>query len=95
MDALRTYRTRYLRANSNKQSALFFRMLQIMETNSFSFQITKEKSQKYFDKIVESTVEYSEISDGLQVLPFDWLWRKILEMLKQKEEQGIIQKVVK
>ncbi len=94
MDALRTYRTRYLRVTSNKQSTLFFRMLQIMETNNFSYEITKQKSQKYYDKMVSMNAEYTEIQDGLQVLPFDWLWRKILEMLKQKEEQGIIQKVM-
>jgi hypothetical protein len=95
MDALRTYRTRYLRASSNKQSALFFRMLQIMETNSFSYELTKQKSQKYFDWMQSTAAEFSEIQDGLQVLPFDWLWNKILEMLKQKEEQKIIQKVMK
>ncbi len=95
MDALRTYRTRYLRVSSNKQSALFFKMLQIMETNSFSYEITKQKAQKYYDRILSTTAESSEIQDGPQVLPFDWLWRKILEMLKQKEEQGIIQKVIK
>jgi hypothetical protein len=95
MDALRTYRTRYLRSNSNKQSALFFRMLQIMETNSFSYELTKQKSQKYFDRMKSTSAEFSEIQDGLQVLPFDWLWNKILEMLKQKEEQKIIQKVRK
>ena len=95
MDALRTYRTRYLRATSNKQSAIFFRMLQIMETNNFSYEITKQKSQKYYDRMVGMNAEYTEIQDGLQVLPFDWLWRKILDMLKLKEEQGIIQKVIK
>ena len=95
MDALRTYRTRYLRANSNRQSAIFFRMLQIMETSSFSYSVTKQKSQKFYDKMMSTTAELSEIQDGLQVLPFDWLWRKILEMLKQKEEQGIIQKYEK
>jgi hypothetical protein len=95
MDALRTYRTRYLRAGSNKQSALFFRMLQVMETNSFSYEKTKQKSQRYFEKMKSIAADSSEIQDGLQVLPFDWMWMKILEMLKQKEEQKIIQKVMK
>jgi len=95
MDALRTYRTRYLRGSSNKQSALFFRMLQIMETNNFSYELTKQKSARYFERMKSTAAEFSEIQDGLQVLPFDWLWNKILEMLKQKEEQKIIQKVLK
>jgi hypothetical protein len=95
MDALRTYRTRYLRAGSNKKSAIFFRMLQIMETNHFSYELTKEKSQQYFDKMQSIGADFSEIQDGIQILPFDWLWKKILEMLKQKEEQNIIPKVEK
>ena len=95
MDALRTYRTRYLRTGSNKQSALFFRMLQIMETNSFSYELTKQKTKRYFEKMKSTAADFNEIQDGLQVLPFDWLWNKILEMLKQKEEQKIIAKVIK
>jgi hypothetical protein len=95
MDALRTYRSRYLRAGSNKKSALFFKMLQIMETNHFSYELTNTKSRKYFEKMQTIAADFSEMQDGLQVLPFDWVWNKILNMLSQKENEGIIPKVEK
>ena len=66
-----------------------------METNNFSYELTKQKSARYFEKMKTTAADFNEIQDGLQVLPFDWLWNKILEMLKQKEEQKIITKLEK
>jgi hypothetical protein len=90
MDALRTYRQRYLSSGGNNQSALFFKMLMIMEKSFFTYEDTKVKSQKYYDQMIELESSSGETQEGMRILPFDWLWNRILEMLKQKEEAGII-----
>jgi hypothetical protein len=90
MDALKTYRTRYLQVSSNKQSAIFFKMLMIMENCSFGYKETSKKAQKYYDKLLEVSSDADEMQEGLQILPFDWLWKQVLEMLKSKEAAGII-----
>jgi len=90
MDALRTYRQRYLGSSANKQSALFFKMLMVMEKSSFTYEETKTKAQKYYDKMLELGSNSDETQEGLQILPFEWLWNRILDMLKEKEKLGII-----
>ncbi len=94
MDALRTYRNRYLQVNTNRRSALFFKMLQIMETNSFDPKLTALKSKRYFQNLTKRTSDAVEAQEALQILPFEWLWETILKMLEQKQKQGIIQKMV-
>ena len=87
MESLRTYRTRYLKSSSNRQSAIFFKLLQVMENNSFSYKLTREKSKKYYDRLLETTVDSTDTSEGIQILPFDWLWEHILDRLKEIEER--------
>lgn len=90
MDALRTYRQRYLGTSTNKQSALFFKMLLVMEKSFFTYEETKIKAQKYYDKMLEIGSNSDETQEGLQILPFEWLWSRILNMLQEKERLGII-----
>jgi hypothetical protein len=90
MDSLRTYRQRYLGSGANKQSALFFKMLMVMEKSFFTYEETKTKAQKYYDKMLEIGSNSDETQEGLQILPFEWLWSRILDMLKEKERTGII-----
>jgi hypothetical protein len=90
MDALRTYRTRYLRSRSAKQSALFFRMLQIMEDASFSYKETEKRTRKFYDQLLTIATDTTEIQEGIMILRFETLWKMILELLEKKEKEGII-----
>jgi len=62
-----------------------------MESNSFNYRLTKMKAQKYYDRLVETTADYTEISEGLQILPFDWLWQRILTKLREHDLQQKMQ----
>jgi len=90
MDALRTYRTRYLRSRTAKQSSLFFRMLQIMEDSSFSYQETEKRTRKLYDQLLTIATDTAEIQEGIMILRFETLWKMILELLQKKEKEGII-----
>jgi hypothetical protein len=90
MDALRTYRTRYLRSRSARQSALFFRMLQIMEDASFSYKETEKKTRKLYDQLITIATDTTEIQEGIMILRFETLWKMILDLLDKKEKEGII-----
>jgi hypothetical protein len=90
MDALRTYRNRYLQVSTNRRSALFFKMLQIMESNSFDPKVTLSKAKPYLERMSTRTTDAVESQDGLQILPFEWLWQTIIKMLEEKQRQGRI-----
>ncbi|HET9135698.1 MAG TPA: hypothetical protein VFO76_03605 [Candidatus Kapabacteria bacterium] len=93
MDALRTYRNRYLQVGTKRRSALFFKMLQIMEANSFDPKLTALKSKRYLQQLTTQTSDVVEAQEALQVLPFEWLWETIMKMLEEKQRQGKIQKM--
>jgi hypothetical protein len=88
MDALRTYRNRYLKVGTNRRSALFFKMLQIMESNSFDPAVTLSKSKKYVERLSGNTADAVEAQENLQIIPFEWLWDTIIKMLQEKQRQG-------
>ncbi len=83
MEALKAYRSRYLTMRSNRLSALFFKLLLVMEANSFDYKRTKQKGEKYYQQLLITTPGSEEFNETLQVLPFDWLWLHVLEKLKR------------
>lgn len=85
MEALKLYRARYLKTAQFPKTAAFFKLLSIMENNSFSYKLVKEKSEKTYEQLIASSENQEEINEGLQILPYDWLWQKILERLKEYE----------
>jgi hypothetical protein len=87
MEALKLYRARYLKASQFPKTASFFKLLQIMENNSFNYKLVKEKGEKEYEKLIQSTENQEEINEGLQILPYDWLWLKILDRLKEYDEK--------
>ncbi len=82
MEALKAYRSRYLTMKKNRRSALFFKLLLVMEANSFDYKRTKQKGEKYYQQLLVTAPGSEEFSETLQVLPFDWLWLHVLEKLK-------------
>lgn len=81
MEALQTYRYRYLQGSTNRQSAIFFKMLKVLERESFDKQRVMMKSEKLLEELQSSTASYMEMSQSLQILPYEWLWQRVLEDL--------------
>ena len=82
MEALRSYRWRYMRGSVNRQTSIFFKMLEIMEQNSFDPKLVSLKSQKYLEALLQTSTDYSEMNEGIQILPLPELWRFILGKLE-------------
>jgi hypothetical protein len=81
VEALKTYRFRYLRAKSQRQSALFFRMLQLMVQHSFSRRDVEKAAARYSELLSRSMAQYEEITETLQILPYDWVWKRVLSKM--------------
>lgn len=90
MEALKTYRTRYLRARTNRQSAIFFKLLTIMEANSFDHKTIVEKGQKLYEQLQTLPSAYTEVHEGVQILSYAWLWERVLERLEITQDHPVI-----
>jgi hypothetical protein len=87
MEALKTYRTRYLRAKTNRHSALFFKLLTIMEASSFNYEEITKKGAKYFHQLKTLPSAYTEVHEGVQILSYAWLWERVLERLEVMQDK--------
>jgi hypothetical protein len=85
MDALRTYRSRYLRGKTNRRSALFFRMLTVMENNSFNYTLTRQKTERLYKQLKATALETPESNEEIQIIPYEWLWDRVLAKLEEYE----------
>lgn len=90
MEALKSYRSRYLRAKTNRHSALFFKLLMIMEANSFDHDIISKKGEKYHQQLKNSPSAYTEVHEGVQILSYAWLWDRVLERLQMMQEKPVV-----
>lgn len=81
MEALQTYRYRHVQGSTNRQSAIFLKLLRVMERESFDKQRVIAKSQKLVEQLKNSTPSHSEMSEMVQIIPFQWLWECVLEDL--------------
>ncbi|HET6511428.1 MAG TPA: hypothetical protein VFH43_04505 [Candidatus Kapabacteria bacterium] len=90
MEALKSYRSRYLRAKTNRHSALFFKLLTIMEMSGFDYEKIKRKGAKYYEQLQTSPSAYTEVHEGVQILSYAWLWERVLERLEHMNATVVI-----
>jgi hypothetical protein len=81
MEALQTYRTRHVQA---KKLAAFFKLLRLMENNSFDYKLCLKKGKPYYEQILTSTEEFHDPEQEIQVLPYTWLWDHALESMQRQ-----------
>lgn len=79
LEALEAYRTRHLE-NKNRQADCFIRLLVILERSGFDYAKAKEMAIPV-ERELRQAVDSSAALEGLQILPFEWLWNKVLETL--------------
>ena len=89
MEALGTYRSRYLTAGANRRSGLFFKLLRIMENNSFNYTLCLKKGERYYQELLIQREEAVDSDQELQILPYEWLWERVLERLKEYEGRSV------
>jgi hypothetical protein len=81
MEALQTYRTRHVQA---RKMAAFFKLLRLMENNSFDYKLCLKKGKPYYEQILTSTEEFYDPEQEIQVLPYTWLWDRALESMQRQ-----------
>ena len=81
MDALRKYRLRHLKGEGHNQSNLFFKVLSTLEKCSFDISLTIVKAASEIKQLRERSKKNLE---GIQILPYTWMWDHIVESLTKR-----------
>lgn len=83
-EALNVYCSRYLRKDDTYRSSCFLKMLLTMEKEDFNFERTKQMAQKFYRKMAEGDQEGNNTVYEWEVIPYEALWDKVLNRLKNK-----------
>jgi tetratricopeptide (TPR) repeat protein len=78
-DALKVYRSRYFRSGTGTQVVPFLKLIQILENSSFDPRKAMKKGAKL---LMELDATNDEVLDGIQILPYRWIWDRVLSSLK-------------
>jgi hypothetical protein len=82
LDALEKYRARHLKANS-QQANTFIKLLIAMAKADFVRQEVLNSTTELRTQLKHSDTQ-RPVLEGLQILPFDWLWDRIVEALPNR-----------
>ena len=81
IEFVRYYRKEHLKGAENTQMNRFFRMLELIEKHDLNYNMIVKNSHKFIDEIKHS--EDTEAIQGEQILPFTWIWNRLMEHLRE------------
>ena len=87
MDALKIYRSRYLRSAGDFRSNTFIKMLLVMEKKDFEFEKTKRIAKKYLLSMQKVGEQKGGGLSDLEVIPYEDLWERVLRTLQRDKSK--------
>lgn len=85
MERLQEFNSAHLDKRSNYRNSIFIRLLNLIDENQFHHEVIEEKSRLYYQKLVENRIPQERFLD-LEVYPYEKLWKRILDVLKNEKE---------
>jgi hypothetical protein len=85
--ALDDYRRRNIQARMTPRSSLFMQLLRTMVKYSYSHKASLSNGRKTYERLMTETFEIVNTDQEIQVLPWTWLWDRLIEQMKANEEK--------
>ncbi len=89
-EALKVYRSRYLKKPEQYRSNNFVKMLLIMEQKGFRYEKTMQFAQSYLEKLKVRQMKYQGTVSSLEVIPYEQMWENVLSKLQEYEKVHVI-----
>jgi hypothetical protein len=84
VNELQQYSSSHLDKRHNYRNSIFIRMLEIMVEKSFNYREINDKIRVYRQKLEENHIT-ADLSEELEVIPYEKLWSLISEILKSNK----------
>jgi tetratricopeptide (TPR) repeat protein len=85
IDTLTQYTYRYIKNDDTFRSNCFIKMLLKMASASFHPVRTKAHTAELYKKLVKSSLVTDEKSSQVEIIPYDYLWEIVLELLEKNK----------
>lgn len=83
LSSLRQYNFRYLKRPEYVRSSTFIKMLLKIPEGDYKASTIRQKSQKYYEKLLEHPNDFSEHSLSLEIIPYEQLWEELLSIFPE------------
>ena len=83
MDALNQYSYRYLRNDESLRSNCFIKMILKIPDANYHPVAVQRHVEKYYKKLLSTTLEISEQSSEIEIIPYENLWEMVLELMEK------------
>lgn len=87
-EALRTYAYNYLNRGEAFRSYYFVQILMLLVKSDFNPSKMKAKTKSIFQRMQQEKVNYNSTQTRMEVLPYEELWKMILNMLEARDKKG-------
>lgn len=85
IDSLNQYCYRYLRNDETLRSNCFIKMLiKVPEAAYHSIRVQRY-TEKYYKRLNDTSIEFSEQSGEVEIIPYEILWKLVLELLQKSK----------
>jgi len=85
--ALGDYRRRHIQASMTPRSSLFMQLLRTMVKYSYSHKACRSNGRKTYERLQTEKFLIINSDQEIQVLPYPWLWDRLIEQMKANEEK--------
>jgi hypothetical protein len=86
-DALSSYRFKYLNEKHCRQSFILFKLIRLMTKNGFDLKRIEKKASLFEKDLGIHKLKAGEIFEGIQILPPQWVWNRIKEILESRKKR--------
>lgn len=84
VEHLQMYNSAHLDKRKNYRNSMFIRLLKMVVDKNFNYELVLEKSQNYYKKLSQTRIP-GDLYEDLEIIPYEVLWRYILEILKSNK----------
>jgi hypothetical protein len=88
IEALRAYAYNNLKRSEALRSYYFIQLLVLLVKSDFDPSKMKSKTKSIFQRMQQEKVNYNSTQTRMEVLPYEELWKMILNMLEARDKKG-------
>lgn len=83
-EALSSYRFKYLNIRHCHQSFILFKLIRLITKNDFNFSRIQPLALPFEKRLKVAKLKSGEVFENIQILPPEWVWQRIKEILLEK-----------
>jgi hypothetical protein len=89
-EPFRVYVARYVSRKNNLRSYYFSKLLMVLFKYEFNPEKSEQIGKKFYDRLNGINPVYNGDLEGIEVIPYDVLWKLLLNKLKENKRPGVL-----